>query len=405
MAKTTATVRKVDIIDLIRHRKSFALLDVPAVRVTVQIEAITTSMLTAPAPAPSAKMARLETVARAKLDEYEQIVTSECERFNKKIEALLKEGKQKEAQTVASEVNASVKNALLSAQGAAVKAVEDAKKKESQGDKLLTEARVKTTVKILFSGVSLAAGAAKLAGTMGADVTSYLSLAKTLVSLGLEINQQIKGAEKLRKDLTDGMTAYLNLRSSSVMQAARRFGQVDMNGLPGFPGIFKAVAGRIGDTATEISKGKDKSVIAQELADFTVKTIAAQFNDVEKARQAYRNHATKTRHSIDSASTAADKMMAAMKAAQALKEAVKIGAECMRAKIAVRKMAGVLDERVSFLASMEAMMKGFGLACDDRTAIDKLKELDKGTLVTEGVDLVSNVQSIYSLCSNVAAIA
>ena len=68
-------------------------------------------------------------------------------------------------------------------------------------------------------------------------------------------------------------------------------------------------------------------------------------------------------------------------------------------------MAGVLDERVSFLASMEAMLKGFGLSCDDRTVIDKLKELDKGTLVTEGVDLVSNVQSIYSLCSNVAAIA
>jgi hypothetical protein len=299
MAKITATVLRVDIIDLIRNRKSFALLDVPAVRVTVQIEVITTSMLTAPAPAPTAKMARLETVARAKLDDYEQIVTSECERFNKKIEALLKEGKQKEAQTVASEVNASVKNALLSAQGAAMKAVEEAKKKESQGDKLLTEAHVKTTVKILFSGVSLAASAAKLAGTMGADVTSYLSIAKTLVSLGLEINQQIKGAEKLRKDLTDGMTAYLNLRSSSVTQAARRFGLVDMNGLPGFPEVFKAVAGRSGDTATEISKGKDKSVIAQELADFTVKTIAAQFNDVEKALQAYHNHATKTRHSIE----------------------------------------------------------------------------------------------------------
>ena len=50
-------------------------------------------------------------------------------------------------------------------------------------------------------------------------------------------------------------------------------------------------------------------------------------------------------------------------------------------------------------------MKGFGLACDDRTVMDKIKALDKGTLTSEGVDFLSNVQSIYSLCSNVAAAA
>ena len=344
MAKTTTTVKKVDIVDLIRKRKSFPLLDIPAVRVSIQIEVTTTSALTTPPPAPSAKMARLETVARAKFEEYEAIITSECERFSKKIDLLLKDGKQKETASVTSEVNASVKNALQSAEAAAIKAVDDAKKKEFQGDKLLTEARVQTTTKVLFSGISLAASAAKLAGTMGTDVTSYLSIAKTLVSLGLEIKQQTKGEEKLRNDLTAGMHAYLDLRSSSVMQAAKRFGLVDLNGLPGFPGVFKAMADRIANTASEITKGKDKSAIAKELADFTVKMIAAQFNDVEKARQAYRNHATKTRHSIDSASAAADKMAAAMKAARTVKDGVKIGSECMRAKIAVRKMAGVLDD-------------------------------------------------------------
>ncbi len=405
MAKTTTTVKKVDIVDLIRKRKSFPLLDIPAVRVCVLIEVTTTALLTAPPSAPSAKMARLEAVARAKFDEYENTITSECERFSKKIEALLKQGNRKDAETVAAQVNASVKNALQSADAAASKAVEDAKKKESQGDKLLTEARVKTTVKVVFSGISLAANVVTLAGTAGADVTAYLSIAKTLVSLGLEINQQIKGEDKLRKDLIDGMKTYLDLRASSVMQAAKRFGLVDMNGLPGFPGIFKALADRIGDTASEVTKGKDKTAIAKELADFTVKMIGAKFNDVEKARQMYRNHIAKTRQSIDTASTSADKMMAATKAAKTLKEGVKIGAECMRAKGTVRRMAGVLDERLGFLASIESIMKGFGLACDDRTVIDKIKALDKGTLLSEGVDLASNLSSVYSLCSSIAAAA
>jgi hypothetical protein len=405
MAKTTTTIRKVDIVDLIRNRKSFPLLDVPAIRVTVNIEITSSGLLIKPAPVPSAKLDRLEKAARDKLDEYEDIITKEAARFSKKIEGLLQQGQRKQADAVTSEVNASIKNALRSAEGAAEQAVEAAKKKESQGDKLLTEARVKTTVKVVFSGVSLATNAAKLAGTMGADVTSYFSIAKTLISLGLEIKQQLKGEGSLRKDLVEGMSAYLDLRSSSVMQAAKRFGVTDTSGLPGFPGVFKALALRISNTAKEVTKGKDKSAIAKELLDFTIKMIASKFSDVEKARQMYRNHTTKMRHSVDSVSAGADKLMAAMKKAPNLKQGVQIGAECMKVKGNVRKLAGQLDECIAFLSSVEATMKGFGLECDDRTIIDKIKALDKMTIAAEGAGLVSNLSSIYSLCSAVAALA
>jgi hypothetical protein len=37
--------------------------------------------------------------------------------------------------------------------------------------------------------------------------------------------------------------------------------------------------------------------------------------------------------------------------------------------------------------------------------MDKIKELDKGTLASEGADLASNLSSIYSLCNAVAAVA
>lgn len=201
MAKSKTVTRKVDIVDLIRDRKLFQYLEVPPMRVVVDIEVITTGLLTEPKPAPSAKLDRLEKAARDVFDDYEKTITQECVKFSKKIDELLKQGKEKEARDMASTVNALVKNALHSSEGAAIKAVDDAKKKESQGDKLLTEARVKTGVKVTFAGISLATQAVKLGASHGADVTAYLSIAKTLVSLAAELQQQLKGEPALRTDL------------------------------------------------------------------------------------------------------------------------------------------------------------------------------------------------------------
>ena len=404
MAKTTTTIRKFDIVDLIRSRKQFPLLNIPPLRVSVTIEITASGMLTKPAEVPSAKMDRLEKAARSRLEEYEDTITKESARFHKKLEDLLDAGKLDAAIEVANDVNTSINGALRSAEAAANVAVEAAKKKEAQGDKLLIEARVKTTVKIVFSGVSLATNAAKLAGTAGADVTAYFSIAKTLLSLGLEIKQQIKGQEKLRQDLIDGMQAYMDLRSTAVQQALKRYGVTSTSGLPPFPGIFKAVATRIFMAKTEITAGKDANAIARELADFTVKSIAAKFNDVTKAREMYRNHLTKMRQKIDDVSVGADKLQKGMKSAPNLKEGVKIGAECMQAKASVRKLAARLEECLAFLSANEAMMKGFGLECDDRTIVDKIKDLDKLTIASEGADVVLNLNAIHSLYTAVAAL-
>jgi hypothetical protein len=405
MAKSTTVTRKLDIVDLIRDRKLFPLLDVPALRVTVTIEVTTSATIGKPTPAPSSKMARLEAAAKAKLDEYEDIITKECERFSKKIDGLIKAGKQKEAEAVVSEVNASIKKALATAEGAADKAVEDARKKEAHGDALLTEARVKTTVKVVFSGVSFATSAAKLVATSGADVTSYFSIAKTLISLGLELHQQLKDEPKLREDLVKGIGAYLDLRGTVVMQAAKRYGLTSPGSLPGFPQVFSYVAESILRFGAEVTKGRDKKQIAKELLDFTIKGVAAQLNDAEKSRQMYRNHTVKMRHKIDDISATADKLTAAMRKATNLKEGVKIGAECMQVKAKVRSLAGVLDECIGFLDGMEIVMKGFGLECDDRTIMDKLKAIDKSTIFSEGAGLVLNVQSLYSLFKAVQAAA
>lgn len=404
MPKTTTTARKVDIVDLIRKRKQFTLLDIPAIRVVVDIEVTTTGLLSAPA-VPSSKMDRLAKAAQTKLEEYEDIISSECERFSKKIQGLIDAGKQAEADKMASEVNASVKNALASAEVAAKQAVEATKKKESQGDKLLTEARVKTTVKITFQGISIVSHGAAIVASHGTHVAGYISIAKSLASLAAEIQQQLKNEAALRKDFIDGMNAYLNVRSTAVQQAIQRYGITNTSSLPGFPAVFGELANRAVLTGSEMIKGKEKSQVAREIAEFAVAKIGQQFKDVETARQKYREHTTKTRQKVDALSVPADKLVAAMKSARDLKEGVKIGAEAMQAKARVRAMADKLEERQTFLDQMQSMMQDFGLKIDDRTVLQKIRDLDKMTILSEANDLRSKVGAIYDLVSNVAAVA
>src|SRR5438105_7515932 len=220
MAKTTSTKRSFKIVDMIRKRDLFEYIEVPKFPVEVVIEVTTTATLTTPKPAPSAVFDRLEEIAREKLEEYESIITSELVKLENKIGDLLAQPEAdslKEAQQMAEAATVSVRNALACAEPAAQKAIAERLKKEAQGDELLTEARVKTAVKVASGVISVGADVAKLVATLGADVTSYLSLAKTLFSLGLELKQQLKGEEKLRQDLNDGVEAFLDTRASVIM--------------------------------------------------------------------------------------------------------------------------------------------------------------------------------------------
>ena len=403
MPNTTTVTGRVDIVDLIRERKRFSLLNIPAIRVTVVFEIATTALVGKAQPAPSAKVKRMEDVARAELERYEDTITKECERLSKTIEGLIEDGKTKQAQAMVETVNASVKNALLSAKGAAAKAVENARKKDAQGDKLLAEARVKTVVNVTFTGISLASSALKLAATSGADVTSYLSIAKSLVSLGMELKQQLKDEEALRKDLRVGVQTYIALRNTSVVQAAKANGLSNTSGFPGFPQVFPYIAGKVFQTGKQLTQGKDRGQIAKDVLEFTRKAVMAQFNSVEKARQMYRNHAVKMRHHVDDVSAKADKLMAATKSATNLKQGVKIGSQCMQVKATVRKFTAELDQANGFLTAMETVMTDMGLRCDDRTVIQKFQAIDRSTIFTEGTSLLSNIYSVYTLLENVQA--
>jgi hypothetical protein len=406
MAKTTTAKRVFKIVDLIRERNSFQYIQVPAFPVEVVIEVTTTARLTTPKPAPSAVFDRLEGVARAELERYETVITEELTKIEAKIGKLMAQpgaDALKEAEQMTQAATATVKKALASAEPAAEKEIEARLAKEAQGDDLLTEARVKTAIKVGSGVISVAGNVAKLVATAGADVTSYLSIAKSLVSFGMEINQQLKGEEKLRKDLKEGVNAFLDTRTSTVMQALKRQQLTNTSGIPKDPSLaIPFIVKGVMAAGAEVTKGRTAGEVSKEVMDFVVKGIKGKLNDAESARVAYRNHTAKMRQKVDSVSSKADELTKAMKGAKNLKDGVKIGSECMKLKGTVRGLATGLETAEGFLDEMQAIMQGGGLECDDATVLQKLKRLDVSTILESGGELVDNIKDVYELISNVA---
>ena len=387
MAKTKVTTHKFYVVDLVRYKPKTKYLKIDPTRVDIQIDVTTTGILSA-SEVPSSAMKRLEEAARGALDNYEKVIGSEVERLETKIQALVDSGdpkKMAEAEKLTQGVNASVKNALASAEGAAMAAVEARMKKEIQGDKNLKEARFKLGFKIVIGAVKVTAQIAALVATSGADLQAYYSIAKTVYEVGKEVYEYNKGEATLRKDLDSGIQAFISLRGTTLMQAAKRQ-MVDTSGLTISKPVeaLKEIVGRVQKAGEEALKGRDAKGVLVEVMDFTVKQVKSSLNDVEKARVGYRNHVVKTRHKVDNMSVAADKLFKAMKGATNLKDGVKIGAKCMQLKGMVSAQAKKLAEREKYLEEMEDLMKGNGLTIDDRTALQKIKDFDIGTILSEG---------------------
>lgn len=343
----------------------------------------------------------------AELERYEKVITEEAVKLDAKVGKLMETpgaAAQKEAEKMIQATNASIKNAMDSAEGAAQKAIEARLKKEAQGDKLLKEARVKTTLKVGLGTIKIAGSVAKLVATSGADVTSYKTIVVEVVKLGMEINQQLKNEAKLRKDLYTGIQAYITLRGTVLMQAAERQGITDTSGISVKKPIeaIKKLTAKALAMGDEVTKGKDAKSIAKNLLDATVKGISAKVNDAEKARKAYREHTTKTRNKTDSLGVSADKLMKKVRASKTLKEGVKLGAECMTLKRAASELAAKLKDREAYLEEMQALMEGNGMKIDDQTTIQKLKELDKKSIASEAATLMGAIKTVKTLVDNVS---
>lgn len=285
MAKTKVTTRKFYVVDLVRYKPKAKFLKIDPTRVDLQIDVTTKGILSA-SEVPSSAMDRLEKAARDALESYEKVIGSEVERLETKIQALVDSGDPKQmeaAEKLTQGVNASIRNALALAEGAALKAVEEQLKKEIQGDKTLKEAQFKLAFKIVIGAVSVTPRIAALVASSGADLHAYYSIAKTVCEVGKEIYDYNKGEVKLRKELDEGIQAFISLRGTTPMQAAKRQ-MVDISGLTITKPVeaMKEIVARVTKAGEEALKGRGPKDVLVEVMDFTVKAIKADMNDVEK---------------------------------------------------------------------------------------------------------------------------
>jgi len=406
VAKTTVTKAVLPIVDIVRNKPATKYIEIPKYRADVTIEVTTSAKLRKPAEVPKSKMDRLKNAAEGEMLRYEKILAEEAKRLDDKVAQLMAQPSKSgeaEAKKMIEATNAMIKKALMSAEPAAQKAVEARLKKEAQGDKLLTEARVRTTIKVTLGTIKIGASVAKLVGTSGADVTSYKTIVTEVVKLGLELNQQLKNEAKLRKDLDAAIVAFIKLRGTSIRQAIERQGLQDTSSL-NFSKPLDAIKGalaKIKAAGEEITQGKDLKSIGKNIMDFAIKSIRGKLNDAEKARKFYREHTTKTRQRADKLGAAGDRLMKAAKKAKGLKDGVKIGAECMNIRRQASAMNAKLVAREKYLDDMQELMKANGLQIDDQTTIQKLKALDKATILTEGKGLMDAIKEVKGLVDNI----
>ncbi|MEM9197411.1 MAG: hypothetical protein AAGD12_06110 [Pseudomonadota bacterium] len=399
MSKTKTTTRKFYVVDLIRQ-KDFRYIKIEKTRVDIEIEVTTKGMRKAP-DVPSAAMDRLEKAARDALNAVEADVVAQAKAADAEIGKLLDKGGNDnlaEADKKLRVTTAQISKKLHGAKGVANAAADARLEKEKLRDKALTESKVRTVIKLVTWTVKLGGSVASLAGSGGTNVAGYIAIINTAIEIGREIEQHLKGDATLRKDLAEGVEAYGALRDTAIKQAADKM-LTDISGIdfkkPAT--AVKTIGQKVGEFGQSVVKGKTPDQVTKSVITFVEKKVKADKKSAEKARKAYRDHTTQTLKKTDRMSGAADKVMRSMKAVKAtkgspeFKEAIKLGAEAMKAKGVVRKMAATLEAREAFLDKMEAEMTLMGMTVDDRTTLRKIMDGDKATMLSTAMELKSIV--------------
>jgi hypothetical protein len=292
-------------------------------------------------------------IAEKVIANTETVVDEELTKLAAKLRELKKKPADAEAaDKLVAETTLSVNNALAALQGAINAAVEARVKTEAQRDANLKEARAATAGKVGKITISLAAGIAKLVGTAGADVSSYISIAKDLKSAYDELRQQLKDEKQLAADVAAKLIA---------------------------------VKG-----ASDASKRKEL------------------LTDAETARKKYRNHLSKYLEQMEAMGDSADQLARKMKEAKTLAKGVEIGAQAMTVKRQCTALQAKYQASEKKLDEMGELITQLGGKIDDRTTLEKLLALDKETII-EGVKAAAEAASLAKtgedLVKTVAALA
>lgn len=316
----------------------------------------------------SAKTDRWTKVAEAEMQRYQDIVVD----TTKKVTASWDKGKSlSDRQKDAAELTKSINNACKSMEAAIEKAVKDQIKREAQGDKNLLEARIVVVAKGTFKVIAIGKDVAEIAVTAGADVTAWISLAKDIVGLGKLIADQCKDEPKLRDELLKAIGVYSTSKQRSFDEARRA-----------------------ADWKTK-AKVKIKEIwnVEKKLAD-----------KAEAARKKYRNEVTALIQKVDSVGDKRDKLLAALKKSGTIDaKGIANGAKMIDLGKSVKTMNDRILDCQGFLDDMAYLLTENGIEVDDRTVVQKLKQLDGlGSVAKAGKELFSAATDLQEMIEKIA---
>ncbi len=307
--------------------------------------------ITSKSEPPRLLLERLEEVANKVLDKYQKIIQEEAKRLNdeiigKKGRAKIKPSEAekflKEAAQMAESTEKSINNALKSIQGAINEAVQAELRKLGQKDRNLLEARIKVGIDITFGVIGIAGNITKLVVSSGADVTSWLSLAKGIYDLAKIIHTACTDLDTRRKELLAAIEKFAKQKSEIAKEESEA-------------------------KKSKLGKVKHMGMSAYRMAAGTAEKEAIA------CLKRYNNSVTKTRNHVYSEwSPKLNEAERAFKSAQSVKDAQKLFKAFNDLKHKSADMTKQIQENEAFADMVENGLKEMGAKVDLRPFTERI---------------------------------
>lgn len=315
----------------------------------------------------SAQTDRWSKVAAGEMKEYQDILHDTVAKVTAKWDKLALGDMKKEA----AELTRSVNNALKPMEGALTAAVEQQIKREEQGNKNLFEAKVVTVVKAGHMVITIAANAASVVATGGTNVAGWLKLAKSIVDLAKLVYDACKDEPKLRAEFLEAIGAY-NSRKQVLWNQEQK--------------------------ATDF-KHKLKFYVNK-----TWKSVKSMADKAEAARKKYRNEITSITQHVDGIGEKRDQLQKELNASGQLNaKDIGRGKEMIDLGTQVKGMNAHILSCQKFLDDMAYLLTESGVTVDDRTVVQKIKQLDGfKDIAASAKELRSTATELHGLIEKLA---
>jgi len=180
---------------------------------------------------PKAAVSRMDKIATAVLDRYEKVCHETIVDMDRKVDGLINKARvskdpgaampkaEAEAEKIVKTTTTMVMKAAASIQGAITSAVQKELAKERNYAELVQEYKVKVVYSVGKNTIKVAANVIRIAGSGGADIVAWGSLAKSVAAMGKTVTDAAKNESTLRSDLDGAIAEHTkNLWKEDVYQ-------------------------------------------------------------------------------------------------------------------------------------------------------------------------------------------